>query len=843
MRKGMTTFTFLSAAAAFGLSAMIAVAQQGAPADQGPRPITPAMEQKADAMVKKLTLQQKLEFIGGQDSMFIRAEPSIGFPQLKMSDGPMGVRTWGPTTAYAAGIGLAASWDKALAHEVGVGLGEDARARGVNFLLGPGIDIYRSPRNGRNFEYFGEDPYLTGQIAANYILGVQSQGVSATVKHYALNNSEYDRHGENSIADERTMREIYLPGFEAAVKQGHVGAVMDSYNLVNGEHSTQSKFLNIEVLRKDWGFKGILMSDWDATYDAVAAANGGLDLEMPSGYWMNAKNLMPAIQDGRVQESTIDQKVQRIIRTALQFNFLNRPQLDLNIPAYNPHGAQIALQAAEEGAVLLKNQGNLLPLDRKKIRSVAVLGPDAYPAVPTAGGSANVTAFAPVSFMTGMSDALYPDAKVYWNAGVVMPEKIYSQSNWCQDAECKQAGLQWVEYDGATGAKINSGVDQKLDEDFKPEWKVDRRKLVRVEWDGYFVPKTSGVYEFLSENRGRSHYQLSVNGTEILSVFQGEGGTEHYGKISLQAGQPAKLHFVVSPEWGDVMPRLGAIAESELVDPQAVRLAKMADVVVVNVGFSPHTEAEGSDRTYRLPIGQEELIRAVAAANPKTIVVLTAGGSVATQKWIDQVPAFLQTWYGGQEAGVALPKLLFGDVNPSGKLPISWERRIEDLPANNNYYEQPGTVDVKYAEGIFIGYRYFEASKVKPLFPFGFGLSYTRFAFSNLNVSPAAASPDGPITVQFDVKNIGSRAGAEVAQIYVGDPSATVPRPKMELKGFSRVMLKPGEVRHISATLDKRSLAYWDVNSHSWKVDPGKFVVYVGDSSVNVPLEKGFTVK
>jgi beta-glucosidase len=805
------------------------------------------MEQKADAMVKRLTLRQKLEFIGGQNGMFIRAEPSIGFPQLKMSDGPMGVRTWGPDTAYAAGIGLAASWDTALAHEVGVGLGEDARARGVNFLLGPGIDIYRSPRNGRNFEYFGEDPYLTGQIAANYILGVQSQGVSATVKHYALNNSEFDRHNENSIANERTMREIYLPGFEAAVKQGHVGAVMDSYNLINGEHATQNKFLNIDVLRKDWGFRGILMSDWDATYDAVAAANNGLDLEMPSGKWMNAKNLMPAIRDGRVQEATIDQKVRRIIRTALQFNFLARPQLDLNVPSYNQRGAEIALKTAEEGAVLLKNEGNLLPLDRKKIHSIAMLGPDAYPAVPTAGGSANVTAFAPVSFMTGMSNAVYPGAKVYWNAGVEASAKIYSDSQWCQDAECKMPGLRWIEYDAASNTKIDSGVDQTLDEDSTPTWKTDSEKSVRFEWDGYMVPKTTGEYDFLAQV-GPSYgsgakYQLTVNGKQILSVTQGEGGTEHYASTVLEAGKPAKVQFVLSATSSRKMPLLGVIAESELVDSQAIRLAKMADVVVLNVGFSPATEAEGRDRTYYLPIGQEQLIQEVAAANPHTIVVLTAGGSVATADWLDKVPALVQTWYAGQEAGVALPKLLFGEVNPSGKLPISWARKIEDNPTTANYYEKPGTVDVKYAEGIFIGYRYFETSKVKPLFPFGFGLSYTRFAFSNLKVSPAKASPDGPITVQFDVKNIGSRAGAEVAQVYVGDPSATAPRPKMELKGFSRVMLEPGEVRHVTATLNNRSLAYWDVNTHGWKVDPGKFIVYVGDSSENVPLQKSFTVQ
>ena len=338
-----------------------------------------------DAMVQKLTLEQKIALIGGEDNMYIRSEPSIGFPRLKMSDGPVGVRTWGPSTAYAAGIGLAASWDRSLAEKVGVGLGQDARARGVNFLLGPGVNIYREPMNGRNFEYFGEDPFLAGQIAATYIDGVQSQGVSATVKHFDANNSEYDRQRSNSVIDERTLHEIYLPAFEAAVKQGHVGAVMDSYNLINGEHATQNAYLNIEVLRKEWGFRGILMSDWGAAHEGIADANGGLDLEMPDAQYMTTATLLPAIKSGQVTVATIDQKVRRIIRTAMQFGFLDRDQLDPGMSLYNQHGDAIALQSAEEGAVLLKNQNHLLPLDRHRIHTLAVLGPDAYPAVPGGG--------------------------------------------------------------------------------------------------------------------------------------------------------------------------------------------------------------------------------------------------------------------------------------------------------------------------------------------------------------------------------------------------------------------------------------------------------------------------
>lgn len=842
MRKICACLAILLSAILFS-SAAFAQSDVQSTSDQGPQPVTPAMEQKVDAMVKKLTLEQKVALIGGENSMFIRAMPSIGFPQLKMSDGPMGVRTWGPSMAYAAGIGLAASWDPALAKEVGTSIGQDARARGVNFLLGPGVDIYRMPLNGRNFEYFGEDPYLDAQITVGYIDGVQSQGVSATVKHFALNDSEYDRHNENSIADERTMREIYLPAFEAAVKDAHVGAVMDSYNLVNGAHSTQNNFLNIQVLRKDWGFRGIVMSDWRATYDGVAAANNGLDLEMPDAKFMTASTLLPAIQSGKVSEDVIDQKVRRILRTAMQFNFLGRPQLDLNVSLYNQHGNEVALNAAEEGAVLLKNNGNLLPLSRQAIHSIAVIGPDVYPAVPTAGGSANVTAIAPISFMTGLSNALHPGTKVYWDPGVENPDTIFSNTEWCADANCKQQGLNRAEYVLSANERLYSTVDKTVNHTRGSWMWEDFKTPRRIEWYGYFVPKTAGTYVVVASGGGRSHYQVEIDGKKIVTGESREGDHVLSAPVALQAGKPAQVIFNYFPDRDNSGPSLGIAAENSLVDPNAIKLAKTADVAVLSVGFSPATESEGMDRTYHLPLGQEELIREVAAANPHTIVVLTSGGSVATADWIDKVPALLQTWYAGQQAGNALTKILFGDVNPSGKLPISWEKKLSDNPAYNNYYEQPGTVDVKYAEGIFLGYRYYGTKGVQPLFPFGFGLSYTRFAFSNLSVSPGSASANGPVTVAFDLKNIGQRAGADVAQIYVGDPSATVPRPKMELKGFSRVMLAPGETRHVTATLDKRSLAYWDVNTHGWKVDPGKFIVYVGDSSENVPLQQSFTVR
>lgn len=812
---------------------------------QAPQPVTPAMEQRIDAMVKKLTLAQKIILLGGEDGLYLRGEPSIGLPRVKMSDGPLGVRTWGPSTAYAASISLAASWDRTLARRVGVMLGQDARARGVGFLLAPGVTIYRSPLYGRNFECFGEDPYLDGQIAVSYIQGVQSQGVIATAKTYVANDADYDRHRENAIIGERALREIYLPVFEAAVKQGHVGAIMNSYNLINGEHATQNDFLNNQVLRKEWGFRGILMSDWGGTYDGIAAANAGLDLEMGNAEFMTAKTLIPAIENGKVQEAVIDQKVRRILRTAMQFGFFDRDQTDPSIPLFNPQADAVALQSAEEGAVLLKNEGNLLPLNPHKIHSIAVIGPDAYPAVPGGGGSSEVTAFAPVSFMTGLSKALYSKRiKVYWNSGIKTPEEIFSDTRWCIDLTCKRTGLLRTEYIQATNTKIASGEDDQVNSLQNPggeDWNPGYR---RVEWNGYYLPKTSGIYRIVAATVGEDSYKLLLNGKQILEVPTHQNGqAAKSALVTLEAGKPAKIQFIYWPMTEQKTAGLGVIAESQLLNPEAIHLAKMADVAVVSVGYGPSTEGEGLDRTYQLPFGQEELIQAVAAVNPHAIVVLTAGGSVATQGWLDKVPALLQTWYAGQEAGNALEKILFGEVNPSGKLPMSWEKKIEDNPTYKNYYEAPGSRDVNYAEGIFLGYRYYDKSHVKPLFPFGFGLSYTSFAFSNLEVTPQVASQTGPITVGFDVKNTGSRPGAEVAQVYVGDPSATVPRPVKELKGFSRVSLAPGESSHVTVTLNRRSLAYWDTNTHNWKVDAGKFVVYVGDSSRNIKLQQSFDVR
>ena len=701
-----------------------ASAQQPTEAKRAPAaPTLAEATARAQGILARMSLEEKIDYIGGTEGFYIRAMPALGLPAIKMSDGPIGVRNYGATTAFTAGIALAASWDTALAWRVGTELGRDGRARGVHILLGPGINIHRAPMNGRNFEYLGEDPFLAGRIAAANIRGIQSQGVIATAKHYLANNQEFNRHGVSSDMDERTMREIYLPAFEAAVKDGGVGAIMDSYNLINGVHATQNAFVNTQVLRKDWGFTGIVMSDWVATYDGVAAANGGLDLEMPSAQFMNKQVLLPAVQQGKVSQATIDEKVMRILTTAIRFGFLDRPQLDPSIPLHNQQARQLALEEALHGMVLLKNEG-VLPLDRSAIHTIAVIGPDANPAVVGGGGSSRTTPYAAVSFLQGISNAVGPDVVVSYAYGVERPA---------------------------------------------PTGRDDRN--------------------------------------------------------------------------------MNAISAADAL-AQAVDVARRADAVLLCVGFDARNEREGADRTFALPPGQDDLIKAVVAANKRVVVVLTAGGNVDMQGWIDATPALLHAWYPGQEGGIALAKIVFGDVSPSGKLPVSFERRWEDNATFHSYYDESGGKSgaearpsdpaphghVAFSEGVFLGYRHFDRSDVKPLFPFGFGLSYTTFAYANLKLTPPAGDATAPFTVSFDVTNTGARAGAEVAQVYVGEPKPRVPRPVKELKGFARVELQPGETRTVTVALDRRAFSYWDLKKGRWTADPGTFDVLVGGSSVNLPL-------
>ncbi len=825
---------------------------------QAPHTPTAAEQARVDGLIQKMTLQQKLDYIGGT-GFAVRAVPELGIPALQMSDGPYGTRSNAglPSTTYAAGIGLAASWDRELASRVGAGIGRDARARGVHFMLGPGVNIYRSPRNGRNFEYFGEDPFLSGQIAANYILGMQGQGVSATVKHYLGNNSEFLRHDSDSEIPERAVREIYLPQFEAAVKQGHVSAVMDSYNLIDGRHATENPAFNIDILRKEWGFSGVLMSDWVATYDAVGAANGGLDLEMPTGQFMNNRNLGPAVASGKVTQATIDDKVRHILLTAASYGWLDRDQRDGSMSFLDSANKAAALASARESAVLLKNDGGVLPLDKSRVKKILVVGPDAYPAIPVGGGSAGVVPFHAVSGFEEIADELGSGGSVLYDRGVPPLSMLSEATRLTTAPSGGEPGVTVETFGNADlqGAANDTGVIPHLNLDvlhIRELLRAHQRDAQRMaavapptaeshRFTGYFQAPTAGKYIVVLEGAGEgSGNRVLVDDKPVIDDWKLVRAFQPHVSVDFTPGP----HKIVVEQWqgnpGGSRLNFAIVAEDKVVNSRAVELAKQADAVVVEAGFSPDSESEGGDRTFTLPYGQSMLIRTMAAANPKTVVTVTSGGNVDSENWLPQVPALLETWYAGQEGGRALAEILFGEVNPSGHLPATFERRAEDNPTFPNYYPEGDTRRIDYKEGIFVGYRGYEHNHVQPLFPFGYGLSYTTFRFANLKVEPSGA--DGA-TASFDVTNTGSRKGAEVAQLYVTENRAKVERPAHELKGFERVELAPGETRHVTVPLDARAFSYWDVTAKKWTIGSQRFTVAVGDSVAALPLTAEVTLR
>jgi beta-glucosidase len=827
-------------------------------------------EKRVEQLLSQMTVEERVDILAGSFNMGTQPIPRLHIPIFQMADGPVGAHVPPPSTAFAAGIGLAATWDTQLAEEVGVELGRDARSRGAAYLLGPGVNIYRAPMNGRNFEYFGEDPYLSGRIATAYIQGVQSQHVSAVIKHYLANNSEYARDDSNSIVDERALREIYLPVFEAGVKEGHVGSVMDSYNLINGAHATQNNYFNSEVLKRQWEFDGVLMSDWGAVHDTVACFNAGLDLEMPDNKFFNRASLLPALKDGKVSTADLDDKVRRILRVAVRFGWLDREQMDIAIPRYNQIGRLIALRGALESAVLLKNDHNLLPLDRTKQTRIAVLGPNAWPTPTTGGGSGEVLPFTRVSILEGISNSLGIAGNVTYARAIPSIDFVAHSTRWTTDAACKLPGVTVETFADASfsGQPANTRVEQSLEAGEHRTIDIEKeeadlhpsaaelakehhphppRKTDFIRWTGYYAADTAGSYDIYALDGAK--FRLLIDNKPLIDNSQSNRATLNQASLELSAG----THKVVFEQlsaggYGHSDIRVGIVADNAWVSDYAKKLAAQADVVVLALGFDPQTETEGADRSFDLPLGQQHLIREISAINKNVVVVLNSGGSVDVARWLENVPALLQTWYPGEEGGDALASLLFGDMSPSGRLPISWERRIEDNPSIASYYPTAATVgsaqpDIAYNDGVWVGYRGYDHNHTPPLFPFGFGLSYATFEYSNLSVKPAA-DPTGRtlFTVGFDVKNASTRDAAEVAQLYVAPPAGQIERPEKELKGFARLELKPGETRHVELPLNPRAFTYFDVAGKQWHADAGQYTVRVGHSSADTPLHSTATL-
>ena len=796
--------------------------------------ITSEAEQRAKEIVAKMTLKEKLRYISGYTGGFsICPVPRLGLPEVFMADGPQGIRNNTKSTMYPSGILSAATWNRDLNYRLGRELGQDAKARGVGILLGPGVNIYRSPLCGRNFEYFGEDPYLSGEVAKQYILGVQSEGVIATIKHFAANNQEWDRHHVSSEVDERTLQEVYFAPFRKAVKEAHVGAVMNSYNLLNGVHASENRWLNIDILRDTWGFKGILMSDWVSVYSTVGAANHGLDLEMPTGEYLNEELLMPAIEQGLITEATIDLKVQHILQTLIAFGFLDKEPKDTSIALDNPHSRQTALDIAREGIVLLKNEGNMLPLKGRTV----VMGSNAEVLV-TGGGSGFVSPFSTVSIAEGLEqlqkrntirlkdDLLFDDLKDAIYADEGKRQKGFKAEYFknvelkgTPDATCME---NQIAHDWGTGVPL---------EGFPADG-------FSVRWTATYVPVTNGLVRMTM--CGRGGYRAYINDQLICTDHL----PEREQVIEVEAGKKYRLRVEYHNYGGDARIGLKAGILNESLLKQTLAKAKN---VVLCVGFNNGDEdggieGEGADRSFALPKPRLELIRKVTSLHDNVVVVVNAGGGIDFSDWGDKVKAIVMAWYSGQEGGRAVAEILTGVISPSGKLPISIEHRWEDNPVSKSYYENMKFVEYKrtqYSEGIFMGYRGYDKSGIKPLYPFGYGLSYTTFAYGNLMVEKNGVNR---VKVTFDISNTGKMDAAEVAQVYVHDVKSSVPRPYKELKGYEKVFLKKGETKRVTIELEDDAFSYYDMDKQRFVVEKGDFEILVGTSSECLPLKGSITL-
>ncbi len=739
------TFPFISTLLVAFTASVVVIAQSTVPASAPYKDASQPVEKRVADLVSRMTLEEKATMLSGSGWMESASIPRLGIPSIKMADGPMGVRAWsGPSaqtsapgyaqkvesTAFPSGIDMAATWDTDLVNREGHAIGQEVKALGRDMILGPTVNINRVPLWGRNFEAYGEDPYLSGQLAVAYVKGVQAEGVIPSVKHFDANNEEFERHRIDAHVDERTLHEIYLPAFKAAVQQGGAWNVMSAYNKVNGIHCGENAYLLTDILRKEFGFKGFVVSDWASTYSTAPTVNAGMNLEMPGGPqmvamtkserfikggsgagWLAADKVLAAVKAGEISEATLDRNVSDILRVIFLSGQFDHPHTGTGI-VDTPEQRAVALQGATEGIVLLKNLGSLLPLDPAKVHSIAVIGPNAAVARTGGGGSS-----------------------------MVRPKSAI-------------APLEAIRNRAGSGVRVN--------------------------------------------------YALGVG-------MEGE--------------DPA--HDTSDARAKDLA--------------QAVDAASHADVAVVVVGRYNKLESEGHDvATMDLPAGQDALIQAVEKANPHTIVVLNTGDPVTMTKWIDSTPALLDMWYGGEEGGQALANILFGDANPSGKLPVTLPKRYEDSPAAPNY---PGSnLVANYAEGIYVGYRYYDTKHVDPQFPFGYGLSYTTFAYSDLKVTPGKVAGNQPVQVSFNVRNTGSRAGAEVVQLYVHDGHSKIDRPEHELKGFSRVELKPGETKAVQLTLNRSALSYWNPATKDWQADAGTFDIQIGASSRDIRLHASLTL-
>lgn len=818
-----------------------------------------SVEQDVEKLLGQMTLKEKVSLTHASGKFHVNAIERLGIPEMWLSDGPHGVRhqiqrhSWDSAgwdddhATYLPHLtSVAASWDLDMAYLHGQVLGAEARERKKDFILGPGVNLARLPLYGRNFEYMGEDPILAAKLVVPQIKAIQANDVAATVKHYALNTQELNRTGVNAKPDERTLREVYLPAFEAAVKEAGVLGMMGAYNEFYGTNANQSKHLVKEILKGEWGYQGVLLTDWHVDINTYDAAMHGLDLEMGTKVddyqdYFFAKPFLAMLQEGTIPEAIVDDKVRRILRVQHRIGMYDENRLP---GARNTkEHQQAARKIAAEGVVLLKNESvdgaPVLPLVPAKLKNILVLGPNADKKHGSGGGSSEVKSLYEITPLEGLKSHFGDDVNIR-----VMRAR---SSGLTAIAGDYVASRHWT---GTPAWNIAYFAEQERQTLIDESWIVDSKfaaankaSVEHITMTAQIKPLKTGIHQLNVETLGR--FNLKIDGKTLIdhqvqqvsSSKPAHKATLSY-EIELIAGK--NYTFEVQYDGSDSFV-LGWNAPGELFTPEAeyIAAAKEADAVIYFGGLSHGDDRESIDRSdMKLPNSQDEIIAKLLKANKKTVVFLIAGSAVE-MPWLEQANALVWGWYGGMEAGHAFADILTGEVNPSGKMPITLPVRLEDTApiALNDY----NATESNYSEGVFIGYRWFEQQKIAPNFSFGHGLSYSQFLLSKLSLSAQEIASGENLTVSLTVTNTGKVAGAEVVQLYLHDKKASVPRPDKELKGFAKVYLTPGESKQVEITLTQRDLSFWDITTKDWKAEQGEFELMIGNSLDNIKLTSSFS--